>query len=78
MAPEADSSEPPYQGGAGFAKPSSEPVSVARVEILSKYKMAILLYTAALASFKFWGLPHQENMETLTKAYIVLKFLKFQ
>ena len=57
MAPEVDSSELPCQGGAGFAKPSLEPVSVARVKILSKYKMALLLYLTALGSFKFWGLP---------------------
>lgn len=55
LAPEADSGEPPHQGGTAFAKPSSEPVSAAREEEMSKWKKANLPYTAALASFKLFG-----------------------
>lgn len=55
IAPEADSGEPPYRGGTAFAKPSSEPVSTAREEKLSKWEKASFLYTAAFASFKLFG-----------------------
>ncbi|OBZ76530.1 hypothetical protein A0H81_03534 [Grifola frondosa] len=46
---------PPKRGGCTFASPSKEPMRQERVDSLSEWGPAEIIYTGALSSFKLWG-----------------------